>query len=474
MTCRSGTRDRRSGRVAERIHARRGQTGVWLLGPAVLALLLSGPASAEPADEPDPDLRRLERKLDAAVATVEALRDELEALKARRQEAPRSVAGGGMAPVAMPGAPLPKLDASPIVADPSDATPALYRPDRGQTVLLTANGTDGLLEQEEVSTEQEDPILQPGALRQARAVLIGAGRLEIEPSFTFRHRHRNRLALRGLDLIENIFIGNVEVQRVRRSTLTTAVSARLGITDRLQLNLAVPYSYVFNQTLLLPEVQRELGEEVETTADSGDIGDLDIGFSYHLLQEGQRFEWLPVDVIASVSLKTDTGQSPFEADPDEFSTGTGFFGVRSGLTMVKVLDPAALFATVSYFYHIPSSRNVGAFDRVNPPDDVAWSAGFSWAMNPSLSLSTRVENRFIQKTEIDGLTIDGSDQITASLVTGLTLRTSRRTSVDLSASVGLTDDSPDFAFRMSIPLSFRTPWNLERMMRDLASGDWKW
>jgi len=317
-------------------------------------------------------------------------------------------------------------------------------------------------------------VLQPGALRQARAVLIGPGRLEIEPSLSFRHRNRNLLALRGLDLIENIFVGNVEVQRIRRSSLSSTISTRYGLSDRLQFNLGIPFTYIFDQTVLLPEVQRELGDSVEETGESGDIGDLEFGLSYHVLQEGERFEWLPIDLIASISVKTDTGQSPFEAGPDEFSTGSGFWGVRGGLTMLKVLDPAALFATVSYFYHIPSSRNTGGFDRVDPPDDVSWSAGMSWSMNPSLSLFTRVENRFVDKTEIDGASIDGSDLITASLVTGVTVRTSRRTSLDLSASVGLTDDTEDFEFRVSMPISFDTPFDLGRLFRGLSKGDWKW
>lgn len=386
-----------------------------------------------PVDESE-RIRDLEEKLDATLDYVDYLRTELETLKAERRIAP--------------------------------ADTAIYRPDpRERTVLLTQGGAGGrsgaasdedILAQEETSPTQEEPVLQPGVLRRARAVLIGGGRFEIEPTIGFDHRTRNNLRVRGLDLIENIFIGTIEVLEVRRTTMQASLAARLGVTDRFQFNVNVPYNWTFNTEVLNPEVQRQIGEQVETTADSRDLGDIEFGVSAHLLREGD-FKYLPFDIIGTASAKSDTGNSPFATSPDEFSNGTGFWGVRGGLTLVKVMDPGVLFGNVGYFYHIPSDSNVGDFDEVDPPDDIFWSAGFSWSMNPSLSLFTRFSNRFIEKTKINGFEIDGSDGVSAIFTTGATVRTSRISSMDFSVGFGLTDDSPDFLVRVSMPFTLTLP-----------------
>jgi hypothetical protein len=110
---------------------------------------------------------------------------------------------------------------------------------------------------------------------------------------------------------------------------------------------------------------------------------------------------------------------------------------------------------------------------VDPPDSINWGCGLSYALNPFLSLTTRLNGGFTEKTEVNGLEIDGSDQVTASLGLGLTYGLSSRTSLDISADLGLTDDSPDFQIRVSTPFSLVVPrlwedwrdWRLSRLLR---------
>jgi hypothetical protein len=312
-------------------------------------------------------------------------------------------------------------------------------------------------EDEGPSREQEKPEVQAGFLREARAVLIGQGQFEMLPAVSFRHTNRNELLLRGIDIIENIFIGNIEVGRIKRSVVNASTSFRYGLTDRVQLSLRIPYQRAARQQLLEPEVQRQLGEPTEFKTTSGGLGDIEGGMSVHALRESR---WIP-DLILTASLKSDSGRSPFETDDGELSTGTGFWGLRGGATFVKVSDPAVLFLNGGYFYHHEKDR-INGFRKVDPPDSYDFGVGFSYALNPFLSLTTRFSSTFTEKTEINGLEIDGSDQVQASLSFGVTYALGARTSVDIGADIGLTDDSPDFAVRVSTPMVFRVPSFAER------------
>ena len=412
-------------------------------------------------------LQVLEQRLYQAFRYIEGLSRELETVKA-----------GGAA--ATPGAPpvtaAPGPSITPGAAAPPPGTQHALRAPAPETPEARAKRRSRLEEQEEVASEQERPELQPAFLRQARAVLIPKGRLELEPSLQFTHSDRNRIQLRGLDLVENIFIGTIELRRIRRNALTAAWSARYGLTDRVQLNLSIPYSYNYSQDILSPELQRELGEEVERNNSNGDLGDISFGVSVHALRES---EYWP-DVILSANFKSDTGTSPFDiSQGQEIPTGTGFWGLRSGFTMVKVSDPAVIYLSGGYFYHhkddIDGDLVFGTtrIKEVDPPDSFDWGVGISYAMNPYLSLTTSFSNRFVMKTAFDDTEIDGSDQTIASLNFGVTYAMGRRSSMDLQIGVGLTDDTPDFSVRLSTPMVFSVPqfwenwgnWRLSRLFR---------
>ncbi len=327
-----------------------------------------------------------------------------------------------------------------------------------------------LEEEERVSQDQEEPEpeLQASFLKQANAVLIRQGRFEVEPSLSFRHTNRNELIVRGIDLIENIFIGTNEVGRLKRNVLTHTYSIRYGLTDRIQLNLSIPIQRSWRQNTLDPAIQRTVGEATETTDSDGGLGDIAGGVSVHLFQEG---EWLP-DVIWTTSFKSDTGSSPFDVDSGTLATGTGFWGARTGFTLVKVSDPAVLFLSGGYFYHHKSDE-VRGFDEVEPPDSIDAGFGLSYALNPFLSITTRFSSSYSEKTVVNGLDIDGSDRVTAALGLGVTYALSGTRSLDLSAEFGLTDDSPDFTVRVSMPISVSLPpfwqdwrtWRLSRIFR---------
>jgi hypothetical protein len=422
----------------------------------VAALLVgAGTADAEPRkkrrevlleETRDQRIEGLEQRLDSALRQIDYLQAELDAMK----RAGVSGATHALATGDQTLGPLQRVQAT----QPSQPS---VPPERAVRE-----------EEERVSPDEEATDIQAAALRRARAVLIGEGRLEFEPGLAFTHTDRNRLDVRGLDIVENVFIGQIEVRSVERDSLSPFVGVRYGVSERVQLDMTAPYVFSYDRTFLPPTVQRsdDLGEDVERTRSSYDLGDVTLGLSVHALREDG---WLP-DLILSSELKTTTGSSPFEVDIDESATGTGFWGASVGATMVKVSDPASVFVNASYFYHM-KDNDVGGYDEVDPPDSYTFGAGFSYALNPFLSFTTRFQTRYTEKTRLNGISIDGTDQVTASLSFGAAYALGPNRALDFTVGVGLTDDSPDFLMTLSMPLR----WNVgvPGFLRGWG-GDWDW
>ncbi len=439
-----------------------------MLSPTTHAQSGAPTAAVEPAATPQPHsppskseqqrLGELEQKIYQAARYIEGLHRELQLIK-------RSA--GVVTP--------PVGSAAPATPQPSSPPPGTQHAYRGSTPQEDAAARERrrrelerIEEQEQVSQEQEQPELQSGFLVQANAVLIPRGRFDFEPSLSFRHSDQNQLRVFGTDVLDAIFVGEIDVRRLRRNVLRNSYALRYGLTDRIQLNAVIPYQRTWRKVVLEPDLQHQLGESAETSSSDGGLGDITAGVSIHLLQEG---EWLP-DVIWTTSLKSDTGTSPFDVDSGSLATGTGFWGLRSGFTLLKVSDPAVLFLSAGYFYH-HKSDDVRGFDKVDPPDSVDLGMGMAYALNPFLSITTRFAGSFTEKTQVNGLEIDGSDSVSAALGLGVTYAISNRTSLDISAEFGLTEDAPDFTLRVSTPMSFSLPrfwadwrsWRLSRLFR---------
>jgi hypothetical protein len=374
-------------------------------------------------------IRTIEQRLLGVQQVVRGLQNELRALKA--QESPGIAEAESSTPRG-PGAP----------PTPAPRTQVTQAPRRAPT---PSPGTSE--EERAVSPDQEVPEFTPGALRETRAVLIRPGLLEIDPRLRYEFSRRDVLDVSGVNIVEAIFVGRFRIGEVTRDRISPNVSFRYGITRDLQFNMAVPYAWVKRETILPATVQTELSDLTSNTSSDWGLGDVSLGFSYHVWKES---ELLP-DLILTTNLKTKTGDGPFDVALNESSTGTGFWGGSLGLTAVKVSDPGVLFANLGYFYHHKDDVRGFTFD---PPDSVDWGLGYSWALNPYLNLTTRIEGRFVVETEINGTQIEGSGLTIANLGLGLAYGYSSTGSLDVFVQFGLTDDAPDFSMVVSRPFIF--------------------
>ena len=297
------------------------------------------------------------------------------------------------------------------------------------------------------------------AVPEGQGVLTPPGRLAIDSSFEYTSSSTNRLVFRGIELVPGIQIGLIEASDADRTTLVTTLGARYGITNRLEIEARVPALYRWDRI----EVAQQRDEGIVRTIalKERDIGDIEFALRYQLNRpRGQNPIW-----VANLRVKSDTGKSPFEVGYDQFgvatglSTGSGFWAVQPGINFLLPSDPAVIFGSVGYLYHIP--RNVdrtvgGAFiGRVDPGDAISGNLGFGFALNPRFSFSMGYRHSYIfpSTTEIGGAVERSNRAQVGSFTFGMSYRLSPRQSVNFGFEFGATADAPDVSVSIRFPFS---------------------
>ena len=296
------------------------------------------------------------------------------------------------------------------------------------------------------------------AVPEGQGVLTPAGRMVLDSSFEYTGSSTNRLVFRGIELVPGIQIGLIEASDADRTTLITTLAARYGLTNRLEVEARAPALYRWDRI----EVAQQRDEGIVRTIalKERDIGDVEFALRYQLNRpRGQRPIW-----VANLRVKSDTGKSPFEVTYDEFgvatglSTGSGFWAVQPGVSMLLPSDPAVIFGSLGYLYHIP--RNIdrtigGAFiGRVDPGDAISGNLGFGFALNPRFSFSMGYRHSYIfPSTQEIGDSVERSNRAqVGSFTFGMSYRLSPRQSVNFGFEFGATADAPDVSVSVRFPL----------------------
>jgi outer membrane receptor for Fe3+-dicitrate len=128
--------------------------------------------------------------------------------------------------------------------------------------------------------------------------------------------------------------------------------------------------------------------------------------------------------------------------------------------MLKVTDPAVLFASVNYVYAVPKDINqsIGGVQvgRVEPGDSVNANLGFGFAINPDFSFSLGYEHSYVfpQYTML-GNTKQISDSLQVGAMTlGLAYRLNNNMSLNGNFEFGVTQNAPDVRAVFSLPMTF--------------------
>jgi hypothetical protein len=301
------------------------------------------------------------------------------------------------------------------------------------------------------------------ALPEGQNALLGRGRLVIEPSLEYSRSSGDRLVFRGVAVPTGINIGSIEANDTARDMVTASIAVRHGLTDRLEVEARAPFLYRHDRVTTIAAGGATTMETSEL--DGADFGDAELSARYQL-NSGRN--GAPI-FVASARIKSDSGLGPFDVDRDaqgvatEPATGSGFWGVQGGLSVLYPTDPAVLFANISYLDNV--SRDIdrtfgqATVGHVDPGDSIGFGFGFGFALNPRFSYSLSYSHSYVLATEAEisdanGVVInqESPEFHIGAMQLGLSFRATEQLTVSAAVDFGVTEDAPD------VRVSLRTPF----------------
>jgi len=305
-----------------------------------------------------------------------------------------------------------------------------------------------------VSTESEGPRERPDVplIVEQGGVLLKKGALVIEPSAEFSLVETNSAEVSGFTVLPAILIGNFNISEVTRETLTAALTARVGITNRLEFEVRVPYIYRNDRVTARPVGTGSSADETSNFNGDG-IGDIEFAAHYQINDGSGGLPFF----VGNLRAKSDTGESPFDVDtdatgnPTELPTGTGFWSLQPSITMILPTDPAVIFGNINYTWNI--ERNIDGFGDIDPGDSFGGSLGVGFALNEKVSLSMAYDHTYLLETKQGGNTLSNPLHIGRALLGG-SYRLSPDTSLNLNIGIGVTELAPDIQTQLRVPITF--------------------
>lgn len=305
-------------------------------------------------------------------------------------------------------------------------------------------------------------------IRDKGGVLTPQGSVILEPEFQFSTSSSNRFFFEGVEIVEAVLFGLIEASESNRESVLAALGARYGVTDRLEVDLRVPYLYR-NDRLVSTGVNDPNFETLRDLEGSG-IGDVEAGIHYQI-NDGAA-DW-PI-FIGNLRVKSPTGLGPFDVDRDpetglekELPTGSGFWTIEPSVTALVPADPVVIFGNLGYAYTIPKDVDVtlpnpGNVDtpthigRVDPGDSIGVSFGVGISFNERFSVSLGYEHDYVlpTETEINNRTRKSDAFHSASMLLGGNYRLNENSSIDLRIAAGLVEEAPDARFTLRVPYRF--------------------
>ncbi|NEX64050.1 transporter [Noviherbaspirillum galbum] len=194
------------------------------------------------------------------------------------------------------------------------------------------------------------------------------------------------------------------------------------------------------------------------------------GLSHSLGDIGLSARWQPIETQRgrpsfnlSGGMRLPTGRSPFKVDANRgLATGSGVTTLNGGVNFNHIVDPVALFGSINLGYSLPARhlsqiRNGRTLTRVDPGASLGFGFGFAYALSYNISTSFSLQETISAGSKLyfaDGSTSRTRVQTAGVLNFGLGYRISPKTTINITAGIGLTDDVPNFTLGISMPLNF--------------------
>lgn len=467
--------------------ARLGAAGLAaaLLVPPALAQQLA-PLSNNGAQPSSTELSQLKDELAQQRALVNRLLLEVQAQREQLQRMgtptdgvllsqQRGMGGAmsGQAPVAEPPVLPPVLP--PAVTGVPAPLPPQPRPDQPGVPAPAPAQPAAPAQAQNTSHQQPNRPPEVAPIGDQPGVLTAPGTYVLEPSMQYGYSSSNRVALVGYTVIPALLIGLVDVREIKRNTFTTAITGRTGLSNRMEVEVKVPYVYRSDATVSREIFTGTAVERVFDTTGKG-MGDVEVAGRYQLNNGGADKGYY----IAGLRYKSRTGRDPFEVVTDcerrcigenvtgtglplDLPTGSGFHSLQATLTWLYPSDPAVFFGNLSYVHNFKRddvTRLVRNGEReplgsLQPGAVLGFNFGMGLALNDKASLSLGYDHSTIGRMRQNGATSIGSVRTQlGTLLLGYSYRLSAKRSLNIAVGAGVTRDTPDVTLTLRLPMTF--------------------
>jgi hypothetical protein len=265
-------------------------------------------------------------------------------------------------------------------------------------------------------------------LTQGGALLLPTWRIQFGPSITYSLNQTDFPTL--VEDGDTLLLG---LNDVERTAFNANLAVQVGLPFESQLELGLPYQWVDEE--IRTRIQGvPFGQSIERNGKG--IGSLKVGLAKTFVRERG---WRP-DLVGRITWDTGSG--------DRTDNGVfigGFESVGGSLSFIKRKDPLVFFGSASY-------RTFFEDEDIEPGDQFAFSFGTALAISPSSSLFASISNLFLAETEFGNQQIDGSDITAVSMSLGASTIVSRGVLLNLTTSIGISENAPDYSIGLSASL----------------------
>ncbi len=428
-------------------------------------------------------------KMSALAATIEAQQEKLnqeelqleeQSLELSRQQQlldteMASLRGAGQVGKTKNKGPASAPAYTPIYTQPEQESEQAAAPESGQASDQGAAqqpvGAEQQQAQQQNQNQRTQVILQSSTtLSNTGGVLTPKGQLVIDPSLEYDYWTQNQLNLNGFTIVPGITFGNIFISRVDQRFVTAAVTARYGLTDRLEINLKLPVVGSFGS-----ETAQEAGTSatpIDVSQSNGNIGDVQLGASYQF-NSGEN-GW-PV-FVGNLQFKTATGQSPYDVPiynaanttdtniigvPKRLPTGTGFYALEPSMTVFYASAPGVLFGNLEFIENFSNTFNIpnpsGApptRDDLQPGKAVAGTFGIGFALNDRASMTFSYQEEHVFASSENGKQIPGSTYDFGTFDFGIGYVISPHTNLNIGVGIGVGPYAPAAKILVEMPTRF--------------------
>jgi Putative MetA-pathway of phenol degradation len=300
---------------------------------------------------------------------------------------------------------------------------------------------------EEADSEDDEALALRAlerSLTQRGALLLPVWGFEIVPQLSYSRSENFALRLPPPGEIPQQSPGQDPVRtrtvRVRTHQLEGLLTLRLGLPWELQIEGSMPWLRIWRD---------ESDGVARATATASGLGDPQFSVTRHLVHARGAVP----DVLIAGSWRPPVGTSPFDVQAEEVGFGSGSHGVGVKLTASKVADPLVYLANASYVANLRDDAKQGEIEiDIDPGDEWGFSGGAILAVSPGTSMSFLLDFQYTPEVRVGGKLAPGTDEVAAVLQLGVATLASRRALLNFVLGIGLTEDSPDFQFGVSVPL----------------------